>query len=194
MPDIAAIFLKVSTKSDRLHTHAGCAEKSPASRRADDRCQHPQRQGIPPGWSATNVVADVFPSPSRRDSRRGFLRSGRLELAELGDVLRRVVIEVGSRRDRSMASPPHLHEQIVRQLADVVKPELVGPRVQSCYRDRVWSTGFSTGCAEQACASSGYPWSRQTAGRTRRGPRARKSACIAGPLLKSMAVLPLRRL
>jgi len=76
-------------------------------------------------------------------------RLGRPILTQVATIVRPdnhavCVIKLCSQRVQSMASPLHPHEQVVSQvvppLADVVRPELVGPRVRICDRDRAWST------------------------------------------------------
>jgi hypothetical protein len=112
---------------------------------------------------ARTTVANILkeqgipPSGRRPMSWRTFLRThldamfGADRVASAFWTLRRCVtyhtvcvITLCSRRVQRMASPLYPHEQVasqvVPQLADGVRPELVGARVRICDRDRSWST------------------------------------------------------
>jgi len=81
--------------------------------------------------------------PSGRDARRGSPYIGLLDAAQVTYHAVRA-ITLCSHRVYSMVSPLHPREQVESQamppLAEVVRPELVGPRVRICDRDRSRST------------------------------------------------------
>ena len=106
-------------------------------------------------------MADVPSRPSGRDARRGSLHIGRLDAAQVVTSDAVCVIELCWRRVRRMASPTRPHERVVSDvvsqvgLADLVGPELVGPRSESANRTACGVRPFSTDCTQHAGRSSG---------------------------------------